>query len=170
MLTRRQLARAAIREGVPLHTVERDYIEHLLLRQLPWEPFIFKGGTCLRIAWGSPRYSEDLDFNADLAAEEAEAALSASVERLALYGVHGELRPRPSAEGNYRGVIRYAGPLFDGSDRSRGTVRLDVSLRGEAVEEEAVFVSRTPYPDVYQLALRVEETQQLKHICAAWRQ
>lgn len=28
--------------------------------------FVFKGGTCLKMAYGSPRYSEDLDFNSDV--------------------------------------------------------------------------------------------------------
>jgi predicted nucleotidyltransferase component of viral defense system len=53
--------------------ISRDYIvresyEMSLLNDLFAGPFgadiVFKGGTALRLAYGSPRYSEDLDFDA----------------------------------------------------------------------------------------------------------
>lgn len=53
--------------------ISRDYIvresyEMTLLNDLFAGPFgadiVFKGGTALRLAYGSPRYSEDLDFDA----------------------------------------------------------------------------------------------------------
>jgi predicted nucleotidyltransferase component of viral defense system len=65
MLARMQLEVIARREGVPLHVVEWDYLQHLFLRHAGRGPLTFKGGTCLRIVYGSPRYSEDLDFNAE---------------------------------------------------------------------------------------------------------
>lgn len=152
MLTRPQLAAIARREGVAPHVVERDYVQHLVLRHAAREPFVFKGGTSLRIAYGSPRYSEDLDFDAG-EAEAAYARLEEVARRLGDYGVLATVDRRASAEG-LAARIRFAGPLFDGTDRSRGSVRVEVSVRGEFVEAEEVFVPRTPYPDVPQLVLR----------------
>lgn len=47
--------------------VVREYFQHLFLSQLYKEEgaenVIFKGGTALRIIYGSPRFSEDLDFS-----------------------------------------------------------------------------------------------------------
>ncbi len=48
--------------------IVRESYEMLLLKDLFEGPFgadiVFKGGTALRLAYGSPRYSEDLDFDA----------------------------------------------------------------------------------------------------------
>lgn len=154
MLTRFQLESVARREGVPLHAVERDYVQHVLLRHAASAPLTFKGGTCLRIVYGSPRYSEDLDFNADGTAEAALSHLEKAAARLGDYGMPAEVVRRPAREG-LQARLRYEGPLFDGAARSRGTIRLEVSLRHEPVATEEVFVPRTPYADVPQLVLRV---------------
>ena len=154
MLMRPQLEGVARREGVPLHAVERDYLQHVVLRHAAAPPLTFKGGTCLRIAYGSPRYSEDLDFNADGPADAALGHLERAVARLADYGMPAEIIRRPSRDG-LAVALRYEGPLFDGTPRSRGTIRFEVSLRHEPVATEEAFVSRTPYADVPQLVLRV---------------
>jgi predicted nucleotidyltransferase component of viral defense system len=137
---------------VPLGVVERDYVQHLLLRRIATAPLAFKGGTCLRIAYGSPRYSEDLDFDAEAGAEEILFLLREAADRLGDYGIRADLVPRRAS--GVEAILRYEGPLFDGTPRSRGSVRVDVSLRGERVEVEEVFVPRTPYADVPQLVVR----------------
>ncbi len=47
--------------------VIREYVQHLFLSELyklpTSERCLFKGGTALRIIYGSPRFSEDLDFS-----------------------------------------------------------------------------------------------------------
>ncbi len=47
--------------------IVREYFQHLFLSelyQLPGaEKMLFKGGTALRLIYGSPRFSEDLDFS-----------------------------------------------------------------------------------------------------------
>ena len=47
--------------------VVREYWELIILKGLyesPWGRYlIFKGGTALRLIYGSPRFSEDLDFS-----------------------------------------------------------------------------------------------------------
>lgn len=154
MLARVQLETVARREGIPLHIVEWDYLQHLFLRHAAEAPLTFKGGTCLRIAYGSPRYSEDLDFNADGREREALNHLQAAARSLGDYGVRAEVVRRPSREG-LAAILRAEGPLYTGDPRSRAGIRLEVSLRHEAVVSEEAFVPRTPYPDVPQLVLRV---------------
>ena len=47
--------------------VVREYFQHIFLGELyklpNSEKLLFKGGTALRIVYGSPRFSEDLDFS-----------------------------------------------------------------------------------------------------------
>lgn len=152
MLARGELAALARRQGVPLGIVERDYVQHLVLRHVARAPFAFKGGTCLRIAYGSPRYSEDLDFDAEGSEGELLAVLKAGAERLRDYGIRAEAVRRPGA--GLVAAVRYEGPLFDGTPPSRGSIRVDVSLRGERVDVEEAFVPATPYVDVPQLVVR----------------
>lgn len=152
MLARSELAAIARRQGVPLGVVERDYVQHVVLRHVARAPLSFKGGTCIRIVHGSPRYSEDLDFDATGDAEGLLDTLRSAAERLADYGIPAEAVRRPGS--GLVVALRYEGPLFDGSPPSRGSIRLDVSLRGERVETEEAFVPATPYADVPQLVVR----------------
>lgn len=50
--------------------IRREYFQHLFLsyfyQEVGSENFCFKGGTALRIIYGSPRFSEDLDFSSKL--------------------------------------------------------------------------------------------------------
>ena len=159
MLTRAQLAGAARRDGVALHAVERDYAQHVFLRHAAREPLAFKGGTCLRIVHGSPRYSEDLDFDADRGAGAVLRHLEAAAARFADYGMAAEIVRTPGRA--IRARLRFEGPLFDGSERSRGSVRIEVERPARAAEAEEAFVPRTPYADVPQLVLRVLAAEHL---------
>lgn len=53
--------------GIDRTQVVREYWELILLKGLYESPqgryLIFKGGTAIRLAYGSPRFSEDLDFS-----------------------------------------------------------------------------------------------------------
>jgi predicted nucleotidyltransferase component of viral defense system len=64
--------------------VIREYWELIVLKGLYDSPFgrylIFKGGTALRLAYGSPRFSEDLDFS--LTKDILEGKFSSLVEKI----------------------------------------------------------------------------------------
>lgn len=51
-----------------LPNIAREYFQHIFLSKLYKQPraenLLFKGGTALRIVYGSSRFSEDLDFSA----------------------------------------------------------------------------------------------------------
>lgn len=149
MLTRKQIQKLALKNRVPLFTQERDYIQtaYLSLLYSKTMSFVFKGGTCLRMAYGSPRYSEDLDFNSALDENEAYSALETAAKELEYFGIKGEVRNRRMSRSGFGFTLSYMGPLYEGRDLTRGLVRIDVSLRGESVSEDRITV-RTEYDDV----------------------
>ncbi|MDD3819487.1 MAG: nucleotidyl transferase AbiEii/AbiGii toxin family protein [Actinomycetota bacterium] len=53
--------------GISQEQIVREEYEMIILKQLfeseIGKSFVFKGGTALRLAYGSPRFSEDLDFS-----------------------------------------------------------------------------------------------------------
>lgn len=136
MLTRRQLSTIATKEGMPLHSIERDYVQTLFLHQLYSTPstFIFKGGTCLRMAYNLNRYSEDLDFNYYQQQQNAKETLEKTTTKLLDFGIEGTLQITYESSQGIQGKLRYSGPLYMGKEASKGTIRLDVSLRGEPVD------------------------------------
>lgn len=54
--------------GISQEQIVREEYEMIILKKLfeseIGRSFVFKGGTALRLAYGSPRFSEDLDFSA----------------------------------------------------------------------------------------------------------
>ncbi|PWB56502.1 MAG: hypothetical protein C3F06_01050 [Candidatus Methanoperedenaceae archaeon] len=149
MLTRKQIEKLALKNRVSLFTQERDYIQAVYLSLLYSKTmsFLFKGGTCLRMAYGSPRYSEDLDFNSNLEEEEAYRALETAAKELEYFGIRSELRNKRMSRSGFGFALSYMGPLYEGRDITKGLVRIDVSLRGESVSEDRITV-RTEYDDV----------------------
>ena len=69
MITRRELRQQAMRQGVALGALEKDYILTLVLRHVyakeTWrETLVIKGGTALHSLYLGRRLSLDLDFTA----------------------------------------------------------------------------------------------------------
>ncbi len=67
MISQASLTRVARTQQTTELNVAREYCQHIFLsafyRQAGSEQVMFKGGTALRIVFGSPRFSEDLDFS-----------------------------------------------------------------------------------------------------------
>ncbi len=68
MLNKETLQKLAIQYQTSLFpNIVREYFQHLFLSELykfpDGEKMLFKGGTALRVIYGSPRFSEDLDFS-----------------------------------------------------------------------------------------------------------
>lgn len=158
MLTRKQIEKLALKNRVPLFTQERDYSQAAILSLLYSKTmgFIFKGGTCLRMAYGSPRYSEDLDFNSALGEDKAYSALETAVKELEYFGIRAQIRNKRMSRSGFGFILSYKGPLYDGREITKGMVRIDVSLRGEIVSENRITV-RTEYDDVKMYILSVRQ-------------
>ena len=158
MLTRTQIQRLAQRNHIGMQAQERDYLQHLLLMLFYTrsQALTFKGGTALRLVYRGARYSEDLDFNAT-ASEEPVAATpriaglrnlwQAVIADARDFGVEAEMRNVWQGVAGFSFDVSYQGPLYDGRDRSKGKVRVDVSLRDEPSITRRELV-RSEYDDV----------------------
>jgi predicted nucleotidyltransferase component of viral defense system len=136
MLTRRQLSRISAKEGIALHTIERDYIQTLFLYELYKQnnDFRFKGGTCLRMAYQLNRYSEDLDFNYDFDQDIGKKILKDASTKLLDFGIESTMKTENKTSFGLSCKLRYKGPLYNGKDISKGTLKIDVSFRKEKVD------------------------------------
>lgn len=149
MLTKDQIRRLARRQGVGMQVQERDYIQHLLLWLLysRTQALIFKGGTALRLVYGGNRYSEDLDFNGPDDVGVLQSLWEKVVASLKDFGVAAEMREAWVSDTGYSFDVSFQGPLYDGRNRSKGKVRVDINRRPEVVEARRALVA-SEYDDV----------------------
>lgn len=143
MLTRTQIQRLAQRHGIGAQVQERDYIQHLLLFQLYTrsQAFIFKGGTALRVVYHGNRYSEDLDFNGPADMPAIQTSWQAIIAGLLDFGIPAEMRNEWNSPSGYSFDVSYQGPLFDGRERTKSKVRIDINLRPESEETQRALVA-----------------------------
>lgn len=151
MITKKQL-RAMHGEGLPLHILELDYVESIALK---WAfarsaELVFKGGTCLRKAYGLNRFSEDLDFAVAESLTPTNDVMGA-VERIAAglkrTGIPAELKDWQERPRMFLCRISYEGPIFaGGAGAHRGTMDIEVSkFKPMAKTEWRTII--TEYPD-----------------------
>lgn len=66
MITYEEVRKLSLRAQIAEAVILREFLQivflHIFYGQKGSENVIFKGGTCLRLIYGSERYSEDLDF------------------------------------------------------------------------------------------------------------
>lgn len=160
MIDRRQL-RVLNGTELPLHVLEQDYVQALFLTELyrDVETLAFKGGTYLKHGHGLDRYSEDLDFT-QIANADPASQLEGAVDGLDRYGLSASIDRYERRPNTVSGRLRYHGPLYDGTDRSAGTIDIDVSTRDDLVREPEWRRLFFPYPEaraVTALSLDIEE-------------
>jgi predicted nucleotidyltransferase component of viral defense system len=156
MLTRQQLQRLAQREHIGLQAQERDYVQHLLVALLSFrsEALIFKGGTALRMVYKGNRYSEDLDFDGPNDVAWLRETWAGVAQELNRYGLVADIRQEWQGEVGYSLDVSYQGPLYDGRDRTKGKVRVDISLRQEQVITRRELVTPV-YDDIRPFVVKV---------------
>lgn len=101
--------------------IAREYIQHIFLSELyklsGSEKLLFKGGTALRVIYGSPRFSEDLDFSffvlpkkeIDKIVENLFLKVLAEMER---FGINVKIGEKSGATGGgYFGIAKFE--IFD---------------------------------------------------------
>jgi len=110
MLGREIIKQMAIQKKTTEINIAREYIQHLFLsffyQERKSEQVLFKGGTALRIAYLSPRFSEDLDFSGfNIKIEELETMLINIMSKLDKMGVILDLSESKKTSGGYIGAI-----------------------------------------------------------------
>lgn len=156
MLTRAQIQRLAQRNSIGMQAQERDYLQHLLLQLLfnRSQDLILKGGTALRIVYHGGRYSEDLDFSGMIGVDAIKELWAGVRGNLLSFGIGAEIRSEWLSDVGYSFDLSYQGPLYDGRDRTKGKVRVDISLRREKVDTARELVT-SPYDDTRPFVITV---------------
>lgn len=162
MLTRVQIQCLAQRHGIGVQAQERDYLQYLLLFSLysRSQELVFKGGTALRIVYKGNRYSEDLDFNGPADISVLKSLWQNVLEDLDGFGVIAEIRNEWQSVVGYSFDVSYQGPIYDGRDRTKGKVRVDISMRREDTDTRRMLVT-SEYDDIRPCALTVISPEHL---------
>ena len=93
--------------------IVREYIQHLFLSSLykfpKAEKLLFKGGTALRIVYGSPRFSEDLDFTGENIYQHRliDELFLNTLSEIEKQGIKIDLKEAKPTTGGYLGIIHY---------------------------------------------------------------
>lgn len=106
----------------------REYCQHLFLSFLYQQPgsekLLFKGGTALRLVFGSPRFSEDLDFTGiKITQGEVENLFTNVLANLEKTGILVEIREAKYTTGGYLGSMEFS--VYD----KKIEIYFEVSLR-----------------------------------------
>jgi predicted nucleotidyltransferase component of viral defense system len=141
---------------IDLFTIYREYLQVLFLkyfcRQKESRKIYFKGGTALRLLYGSFRFSEDLDFTSLLRKEELKELINKSLKELSIEVAGVRFKKTESIADSFSGRIFQELPEF----KLPLTIRLDFSLREKPVLSvdssylETIFPV-SPYPQVSHL-------------------
>ena len=142
--------------------IVREYFQHLFLSELyklpGSEKMLFKGGTALRIIYGSSRFSEDLDFSLFNVPERSikEFTENLFIDVLAKIGQAGakvELKEANPTSGGYFGIA-----TFEIGEYPSVSVEINISSRdGRKVTPEADSIVSDLVPTYTILHLPEEE-------------
>ena len=137
--------------------VAREYCQHLFLSSCyqhhAASRVLFKGGTALRILYGSPRFSEDLDFSGiGIRPPAIEELITDTLSAMERVGMAPELEEAKATSGGYLGIIRYR--FLD----YHVEIQLEISLRARgALQPETTLVASELLP-AYTVAHLPQET------------
>lgn len=142
-----------------LHTSElnvmREYLQHVLLSYIYQQPesdgLAFKGGTALRILFGSPRFSEDLDFSSNLNGYQVKHLLEKTWGEVKKESLLGKIEELKETSGGY-----FARLLFELYGQL-APIEFNISLRNRIKTQPMLVTS--PFVPSYQCM--VLPTQQL---------
>jgi predicted nucleotidyltransferase component of viral defense system len=142
---------------------EKEYLQHIFLRSVSGEELIFKGGTCLKICYGLPRFSEDLEFNTEMEPEEIKEIVKDSFSNFESLGIEVETDRSELFEENsaYTAHLRFKGPLHDGSRQSTNTIQIDAGKRDGTLLETDVKQVKSNYPDIPSYFLTVMHLREI---------
>ncbi len=115
----------------------REYLQYKILEAIFESPladkFTFMGGTCIHIVHGSPRFSEDLDFDNPGIGRHDFEALSQRVKRtLELQGYPVELKN--TYQDAFRASLRFPGLLHDSGISGHWDEKLLIQIDTEPQE------------------------------------
>lgn len=152
MLTKEQLLLIQNKFQTTKINVLREYVQHIFLssfyRTNGSEKILFKGGTAYRIAYKSPRFSEDLDFSAGkIDIKEIEKIMVNVLEDLSNNGLACEIEESKGTSGGY------LAKLFTTLQNENVPINIQISLRQKLRKEHDIFDVINEYIPTYTVLL-----------------
>lgn len=140
MLDQKQITALAVKSQTTELNILREYLQHRFLsyfyQQEISQRILFKGGTCLRLAFNSPRFSEDLDFSSfKIKTAAIEGAILETLSALEKETVPAELKEAKTTGGGYLALLKFS--LFGYSP----AISLEVSLRKKIISGQLAYIS-----------------------------
>lgn len=159
MITADKIRELARKKQTTELNIRREYVQNLFLsyfyQQKETDKIFFKGGTALRIIYGSPRFSEDLDFSAAyFGVKEIEEAILNTLNEIQRENVKVVLKESKKTSGGFLGLVEF----------ERIPINLQISLREGEKRGEALAVVNDFIPSYVIISLSrnqlVEEKMQ----------
>lgn len=163
MINKQELRTYANQQGLNLGQTEKNYLHiltlHAIARILP-DKLVFKGGTSLMICHGLPRFSEDLDFTATTTINIQQTIQQIqeflTQQDITIHTTHQETTPVSESF-----MIRYQGPLYNGTQQTTSKVEIDISTRETIQQQTTTTRILHPYKDTPTFYLQTMNTQEI---------
>ncbi len=125
------------RLGISQEQIVREEYEMIILKALfeseVGKSFVFRGGTALRLAYGSPRFSEDLDFSVIKSFDRKK--LRALLEKIADQNPTLELKEALQKRWTYFGLFRVKEDFL----QQPFSIKFEASTRPIKMQEDADY-------------------------------
>ena len=156
MISRTEIRKLTVKFQTLELNVRREYYQHLFLsyfyQQKNTESVFFKGGTALRIVYQSPRFSEDLDFSADLGdIKVLEQAILSTLQDIEREEIAVDLKEAKVTSGGYLAIVSFE------TGEEPVIIQLEISLRQGDKKGEVVTVANDFIPPYTIVSLRREQ-------------
>ena len=150
MIDAETLQQLAIQYQTTALNVAREYCQHVFLsafyQESAAERVLFKGGTALRVIYGSPRFSEDLDFSGvGIRQAGIETLITDTLSTVERVGLDLDIVEATKTRGGYLGVIHSR--FLD----YHVEMQLEISLRARAQVTPATALIASDFLPAYTL-------------------
>lgn len=163
MIDKRFLQNYAARQGTSFDNILREYVQHLYLRNFYTKSdsrnFLFKGGTALKLVFGSPRFSEDLDFTGIKNLNFYEEILQDCLLALSTEGIKLELIESKPTSGGHLSIIKVKLMGEEVEIQNQISFRPTVKVSSESV---VVTSDIAPAYNIYMLDRRMLVAEKVK--------
>jgi predicted nucleotidyltransferase component of viral defense system len=150
MIAAQTIQRLATQYQTTTVNVAREYCQHLFLSAFyqhdAASQVLFKGGTSLRVIYGSPRFSEDLDFSGfGIRKTAIEELITETLSAIEQVGMAIEIEEAKETTGCYLGIVhnRFGGYHVE--------IHLEISLRHRAAVKPQTALIASDFLPAYTL-------------------
>lgn len=151
MIQEEEIERLVVKSQTSKINVYREYCQHLFLSYLyrqkeAGNTLFFKGGTALRLIYGSPRFSEDLDFSSpESNVGKIESIIENTLEEIEHEAIKIDLTESKKTIGGYLAIIDFK------LTSQKIPLKIEVSFREKKAKGEVTSITSeftTPYTAV----------------------